>query len=76
MAEYRMYELCNQGRIRSASEFEATDDAVILEHARQLHRGNPLEIWHGVRIVAALDPSGRSVDPGFFALGRKHHHHP
>ncbi|MDR6950678.1 hypothetical protein J2X65_000021 [Ancylobacter sp. 3268] len=66
MPVFRIYELSGQGRIQSATDVEAHDDAAAVSRARELQRGNALEIWESVRIVSALDGDGNEVDPHRF----------
>ena len=52
MADYRLYFLNPEGRIRHAMELQCTDDseaeALALEHAD----GHDVELWCGARLVA------------------------
>jgi hypothetical protein len=52
MPEYRAYILGRDGHIQKAIEFEAVDDAVAVEQARQYVDGHDVELWQlGRRVI-------------------------
>ena len=54
MADYRLYFLDDDRRIKSAVEFRCDDDAEATIKAKTYRDGRDLELWAGVRMVATL----------------------
>ena len=55
MAGYRLYGLDGVNKVASADWFDADDDEIAIEAAREGYEGSECELWHGRRLVARLN---------------------
>ena len=71
MSDYRLYSLDGAGIISFADSIRAADDEDAVRQAREL-KSNALkcEVWHGTRLVAALDTNDLAggTDSGSLAV--------
>ena len=56
MAEYRVYEIGDDGHIVKSTPLICTDDREAIEKARELAEGHVIEVWNGERFVTRLGP--------------------
>jgi hypothetical protein len=55
MAEYRVYTIGADGHIVRSTPLVCDDDGHAVEKAREVCKGDTLEIWSGERFVARLN---------------------
>jgi hypothetical protein len=57
MPDYNIYTLGESGHIEWAPEVvDCANDVAVIEHAKKLSDGHPIQIWDGPRLVIALKP--------------------
>lgn len=61
MPEYCAYLLDAEGHIAKRIDFESTDDATAISHARQYVDGRDVEVWQLKRRVATLSHKDESA---------------
>jgi hypothetical protein len=54
MVEYRVYTVDDDGHIVKSTPLICDDDAQAMQQAREICKGDTLEIWSGERFVARL----------------------
>ncbi len=58
MAEYRVYEIGDDGHIVRSTSLICRDDREAIEKASELAEGHVLEVWSCERFVMRLGPAG------------------
>ena len=58
MAEYRVYEIGDDGHIVRSTPLICLDDREAIEKASRLADGHVIEVWSGERLVRRLGPEG------------------
>ena len=54
VTDYRLYLLDHRGRIMRAVDIACADDAVALDRAAAVARGQPAELWDRARMVGRI----------------------
>jgi hypothetical protein len=57
VANYRLYQIGPDGRIKSGVDLDCADDAGAIEAADRLVGEFAVELWHDTRMVVRLEPS-------------------